>query len=246
MKKLLVKKRSHHSSPLKFDLKMKLSALFFFVVFFTLHANTSYSQKAKISLNLNNVTVGELIDEIESSSEFRFAYKIKDVNLKLNVSIQVEKESIKTILKQVFSNTNTAYSIVDRQVFLLKKEETDILKNTENKSNEITIQTWQVTGSVQDNLGQPLPGANIVEKGTTNGTQSDFDGNFSINLTNKDAVLVVSCVGFITQEIPVNSQTKISIKLKEDTAALEEVVVIGYGTLKKALVTGASVQVSGD
>ncbi len=246
MKKLLVKKRSHHSSPLKFDLKMKLSALFFFVVLFTLHANTSYSQKAKISLNLNNVTVGELIDEIESSSEFRFAYKIKDVNLKRNVSIKVEKESIKTILNQVFSNTNTVYSIVDRQIFLLKKEEANVSINADNITNETTIQTWQVTGNVLDNFGQPLPGANIIEKGTTNGTQSDFDGNFKINLSNKEAVLVVSFVGFITQEIPVNSQTNLSIKLKEDTAALEEVVVIGYGTLKKALVTGASVQVSGE
>lgn len=247
MKKLLVKKRSHHSSPLKLDLKMKLSALFIFVVFFTLHANTSYSQKAKISLNLNNVTVGQLIDEIENSSEFRFVYKIKDVNLKRNVSIKVEKESINTILNQVFSTTDTAYSIVDRQVFLLKKNTEDaILKKAESANTIATVQTLEVTGIVIDEFGQPLPGANIIEKGTTNGTQSDFDGNFKLNVSSKDAILEVSFVGFVKQEVLVNGQTKLTIKLKEDTAALDEVVVIGYGTLKKALVTGASVQVSGD
>ncbi|MFL1013211.1 TonB-dependent receptor [Flavisericum labens] len=246
MKKLLDKKRSHHSSPLKLDLKMKLSALFIFVVFFTLHANTSYSQKAKISLSLNNVTVGELIDEIESSSEFRFVYKIKDVNLKRNVSIKVEKESINTILNEVFSTTDTAYNIVDRQVFLLKKSEDDSLKKAESSSTTATLQTWAVKGSVVDDLGQPLPGANILEKDTTNGTQTDFDGNFSLNVLDKNAVLVISYIGYLTQEVSVNGQPNLSVKLREDTAALDEVVVIGYGTLKKALVTGASVQVSGE
>ncbi|MFD0990064.1 TonB-dependent receptor [Mariniflexile jejuense] len=248
MKKLLNKKRSHHSPLLKFDLKMKLSALFIFVIFFTLHANTSYSQKAKISLNLNNVSVGQLIDEIESTTEFRFVYKIKDVNLNRNISISVEKESINTILTQIFQDTNTAYNIVDRQIFLLKKEESNIkkqvLENSTEKEN--TVQTWAVNGTILDSFEQPLPGANIIEKGTKNGTQSNFDGNFSINVSNKNAVLVISYVGFLTQEVQISGKNKLNIILKEDTATLEEVVLVGYGTQKKALVTGASVQVSGE
>lgn len=244
MKKLLIKKRSRHSSPLKFDLKMKLSALFIFLVLFTLHANTSYSQKAKLSLKLNNVTVGKLIDEIESASEFRFVYKIKDVNLNRQVSINVEKESIKLVLDQVFSSTLTSYNIVDRQIFLLKK--TSVSQSINEKSELITVQGIQVKGTVIDEFGQPLPGANIIEKGTTNGTQTDFDGNFLLNISNKNAVLEVSYVGFVLQEVFVNEQTILNIILKEDTAALEEVVVIGYGKLKKELVTGASVQVRGE
>jgi len=247
MKKLLNKKRSYHCPLLKFDLKMKLSALFIFVVFFTLHANTSYSQKAKISLSLNNVTVGKLIDEIESSTEFRFVYKIKDVNLQRNISIDADKASIETVLNEIFRDTN-AYNIVDRQIFLLKKT---VLKSDKqvlgtSNENDNPVQTWAVKGNIQDGFGQPLAGANVIEKGTKNGTQSDFDGNYSINVSSKNAVLVVSYVGFLSQEIAVNSQTTISIKLQEDTATLEEVVLVGYGTQKKALVTGASVQVSGD
>ena len=248
MKKLLNKKRSYHPLFLKFDLKMKLSALFIFVVFFTLQANTSYSQKAKISLNLDDVTISQLIDKIESSSEFRFVYKIKDVNLKRSISINVKKESINTVLSKVFLNTNTSYNIVDRQIFLLKSEVPNTPKEIFNETDvrEHKLQTLGVQGVIIDAYGQPLPGASILEKGTTNGAQTDFDGNFSLTVSNKNAVLVISYIGFITQEISVNGQTNLSITLQEDVASLEEVVLVGYGTQKKALVTGASVQVSGE
>lgn len=248
MKKLLNKTRSHHRALLKFDLKMKLSALLTFVVFFTLQANTSYSQKAKISLELNNVTVSQLIDKIESTTEFRFVYKIKDVNLNRSISINVEKESINTVLNQVFLKTKTSYSIVDRQIFLLKREKDEEVKQVLKSTNEkpIEIQTWAVKGTIIDAYGQPLPGASVLEKGTTNGAQTDFDGNFSLSVSDKNAILHISYLGFLSQEIPVNGQTDLSITLQEDVASLEEVVLVGYGTQKKALITGASVQVSGE
>jgi len=248
MKKLLSKERSDHHQFLKFDLKMKLTTLFTFVVFFALQANTTYSQRAKISLNLDNVTVAQLIDEIESTSEFRFVYKIKDVNLDRNISINVEMESITNILDKVFLNTNTTYNIVDRQIFLLKNENTKALKKV-SSNEDLQVKSEQertITGKVVDAQGQPLPGANILEKNTSNGTQTDFDGNFSLNVSTENAVVSVSYVGFITQEVSVKGQTKLNIVLKEDVASLEEIVLVGYGTQKKALVTGASVQVSGE
>lgn len=246
MKKLLNRKRRHHSLLLKFDLKMKLSALFIFIVFFSLHANTSYSQKANISLNLNNVTIEDLIDEIENVSEFRFLYKIKDVNIKRVVTINAERESINAILSSVFLSTNTSFNIVDRQIFLFKKDKPNIERTISPSTESVTIQTWKITGKITDDLNQPLPGANIIEKGTTNGTQTDFDGNFTLNLLNKNASLIVSYIGFITQEVSVSNKTDIAIILKEDTQSLEEIVLVGYGIQKKALVTGASVQVNGD
>ena len=203
MKKLLNKTRSHHRPLLKFNLKMKLSALLTFVVFFTLQANTSYSQKAKISLDLNNVTVSQLIDKIESTTEFRFVYKIKDVNLNRSISINVEKESINTVLNQVFLNTKTSYSIVDRQIFLLKKEKNKEVKQVLKDANkDVEVQAWTVKGLIIDAYGQPLPGASVLEKGTTNGAQTDFDGNFSLSVSNKNAILLISYVGFVSQEIP--------------------------------------------
>ncbi|WNH11503.1 TonB-dependent receptor [Thalassobellus suaedae] len=247
MKKLLNKERSHNQRLLKFDLKMKLSVLFIFVVFFTLQANNSYSQKTKVSLNLNNASVSQIIDEIESNTEFRFVYKIKDVNIKRSISINVKKESIDVVLNKMFLNTNTSYSIVDRQIFLLKNEESTTPKEVFNQSvKENKIQTFDLQGIIIDAYGQPLPGASILEKGTKNGTQTDFDGNFSLKVSDKNAILLISYIGFIPQEISVNGQTNLSVTLQEDVASLEEVVLVGYGTQKKALVTGASVQVSGE
>ncbi|WNH09509.1 SusC/RagA family TonB-linked outer membrane protein [Thalassobellus suaedae] len=247
MKKLLNKERSHNQRLLKFDLKMKLSVLFIFVVFFTLQANNSYSQKTKVSLNLNNASVSQIIDEIESNTEFRFVYKIKDVNIKRSISINVKKESIDVVLNKMFLNTNTSYSIVDRQIFLLKNEESTTAKEVFNQSvKENKIQTFDLQGIIIDAYGQPLPGASILEKGTKNGTQTDFDGNFSLKVSDKNAILLISYIGFIPQEISVNGQTNLSVTLQEDVASLEEVVLVGYGTQKKALVTGASVQVSGE
>ena len=102
-----------------------------------------------------------------------------------------------------------------------------------------------VKGTVNDDSGEPIIGASVVEKGTTNGTVTDFDGNFSINVKS-GATLVVSYIGYTTQEIAVNGQSTINVTLKEDNALLDEVVVVGYGVQKKKLVTGATVQVKGD
>src|SRR5690606_29477743 len=96
-----------------------------------------------------------------------------------------------------------------------------------------------ITGTITDNEVTPLPRASIVEKGTTNGTQTDFDGYYSLNISNENATLVISYIGFATQEIAVNGQTIISINLEESASGLDEVVVVGYGTQKKINLTGA-------
>ncbi|AXP82066.1 TonB dependent receptor [Mariniflexile rhizosphaerae] len=104
----------------------------------------------------------------------------------------------------------------------------------------------QISGAVTDSNGQPLPGANIIEKGTKNGAQSDFDGKFSLNVTNANSILVVSYIGFKTQEVALNGKTTINITLQEDAAALDEVVVVGYGTQKRSDITGSVVSVPKD
>lgn len=108
------------------------------------------------------------------------------------------------------------------------------------------IQDQTITGTVVDSGGQPLPGANILEKGTTNGTQTDFDGNFSLAISDLNAVLVVSYIGFATKEVPVDGQTNLAITLEESAAGLDEVVVVGYGTQKKGNVSGAVSSIKGE
>src|SRR5690606_34232449 len=107
-------------------------------------------------------------------------------------------------------------------------------------------QDWTVSGIVLDSEGLPLPGATIIEKGTNNGTQADFDGNFQLKTSKEDAILVVSFVGFSTKEVAIAGQSSIKVSLEIDAAALDEVVVVGYGTQKKTDVTGAISSISGE
>ena len=237
MKKLLYKTR-RRSPIFKFDLKMKLSILFVLVAFFSLKANDSYAQRAKITLNLNNVSVGQIIDEIESTTEFQFVYKIEDVDLNRIISIGVNNEKINDILNRIFINTRTTYNVNDRRVYLLRRMDTPIINPQKVEYTNPVVQEI-ISGSITDKDGNPLPGANIVEKGTTNGVTADFDGNFSINLGNANAVLVISYIGFANKEVPVNGQTALRIVLEESAAGLDEVVVVGYGTVRRKDLTGS-------
>ncbi|SDM48992.1 TonB-dependent receptor [Kriegella aquimaris] len=244
MKKLLNCKRRRYPL-LSYDLKMKLSTLFILVTFFTLQANDSYAQRAKITLNLNNVSVGQLLDEIESTTEFQFVYKIEDVDLKRIVSISVKNEGISKILNDIFENTNTTFNLNKRRIYLVGRKPSPPIKSQKVDST-IPVQQSSVNGVVTDSDGVPLPGANIIEKGTTNGVTADFDGNFFISVKDENAVLVVSYIGFSNKEVPINGQTNISVMLEESAAGLDEVVVVGYGTQKKRDVIGSMVSIKGE
>ncbi|WP_276166445.1 TonB-dependent receptor [Zobellia alginiliquefaciens] len=218
---------------LKLNLKMKISMLFMFMVLFTMQAKTSYSQVTKISLDLNNVSVERIIDEIESQTEFHFVYQIKDVDLKRVISVKAKKETVPQILNRIFAETRTTHRVVDKQIFLKERRRAKLIHD-----KKIVKQEFVITGTVTDTDGQPLPGANIVEKGTANGVTADFDGNFSLEVA-QDAIIVVSYIGFASKEIPVNGQTTVNVSLEESAAGLEEVVVVGYGSLKKGDITGS-------
>ncbi len=217
----------------KFDLKMKLTIFLAIVSLFQLKANSTYSQSTKISLDMDNVTLNNVIREIESLSEFKFLYNLNDVDLNKVVSVKTKKKRIKTILSTLFSNTNIEFEVYNKQIVLKKKNETSFVQLDTNP-----FQT-SIIGTVTDSKGNPLPGASIVEKGTTNGTQSDFDGNFSLEVTDNEAILVISYLGFTTKEVQVNDHTSLAISLEEDAANLDEVVVIGYGSIKRKDLTGS-------
>ena len=236
MKKPL-KSRGKNLYGLKLDLKMKLSLLFFMTICFVMQANSTYSQNAKVSLNIENASVEEVIDAIEEQTEFKFIFNTKSVDLNRIVTLKVSKKPIKKVLSILFANGHTIYNIEDRKILLTKGLD-QIVKTVK----PIRVQ-FQVEGTILDNNGIPLAGANIVEKGTTNGITADFDGNFTIALANENAVLIVSYIGFTTKEVPVNGQANIKVSLEENASALEEVIVVGFGTQKKANVTGATTKV---
>tara|TARA_R110002049_G_scaffold155414_1_gene320259 strand:- start:3248 stop:6838 length:3591 start_codon:yes stop_codon:yes gene_type:complete len=240
MKKLLILKRSSGSFS-KLSLKMKLSTLIILATFFSLQANTSYSQRTKITLNLNNVSIKAVLDQIENNTDFRFVYKIKDVNLTRKVSVNVQNQLVTRVIKDIFQYSETSWDIIDQQIFLVKRE----IQGTgdmDNRSGTYNIQQVEISGSITDQEGTPLPGASIVEKGTTNGTQSDFDGNFNIILSDKNATLIVSYLGFFTREITVNGQTNLMITLLESSDSLDEVVVTALGIKREKKGLGYAVQ----
>lgn len=222
---------------LKIDLRMKLSLFFFFFIMLTMHANSTYSQKTKVSLDMDNATISEIIDEIEANTEFKFLFNTKAVDLNRRISLKIKKEHIDEVLKKIFLNTKTSFEIKDRKI-LLKVAQPNEKRTLKQSANTDPVQQL-VSGKITDKEGRPLLGASIVIEGSSIGTTTDFDGYYTLNITDDTAVLVVSYLGFVTKRVPVNGQDLIDVELTEDTSVLEDVIVVGYGSQSKARVTGS-------
>lgn len=211
----------------KIDLKVKLTTLLLLVAIFNVKAG-SYAQ-TKVSLDLNNTTVEKIIETIEQQTDFRFIYKLSDIDLDRVTSIRVKDKTIDVVLNKLFKGTAINFRVRDTQVILKKA----IPLNLEKASFQQVIQ-----GKVVDENGLPLPGASIVEENTNNSASTDNDGNFSISVSGPDAVLVISFMGYQNKKISA-SQNNVTVQLAPDVNELEEVVVVGYGSTTKKDVTGA-------
>lgn len=219
---------------------MRIFLLFIGIGLSSIYANPSYAQ-TKISIEADDITYEELFGRIQNKSEYIFFYKDNILDSKRKISLSVQEVELPTILNQVFTDTDLGYSIDDRQVVISKKAQT-----IQPELLPANPQDFTISGTVKDQNGVPLAGASIVESGTTNGTQSDFDGNYSLTLTDGDATIIVSYIGFGTKNISVDNRNTIAIVLEESAAGLEEVIVVGYGTQKKREVTGAISSISAD
>ncbi|MDO5972356.1 TonB-dependent receptor [Flavivirga aquimarina] len=220
---------------------MKTFILLLCTTVFSFNVENSFSQE-QITIDTDKlVSVDEVFYIIQDQTKYRFLYP---QDLFANApKVQLKKGTIKIskLLNQSFSGSNVNFELSKDDTIIIKEKSTpSILPPVDNKK----AQGFQVSGSILDDNGQALTGANIIEKGTTNGTLTDFDGNFSINVSNGSAILVISYIGFLTQEIAINNQSKLTINLKEDAADLGEIVVIGYGSVRKSDLTGAVSSVS--
>lgn len=223
--------------PLKFDLKMKLSLFLFLLVLLNTQAST-YSQQKKISLTLKEVSVEQVLSKIESLSEFNFLYNDNEVKFDRIVTIDVRNERISNILQKLFVGTNITYDVIDKQI-VLKASAFKSIEKSKTLTKKTLTQVGEITGQVTDENGLPLPGASIIVKGTTTGATTDHDGKFSLKIADDSTILVVSYVGFGTKEIVINGQTVINVKLIAEASNLNEIVVIGYGKVKRSDLTGA-------
>ena len=192
------------------------------------------SQEARISLEMKNTTVEKVLDEIEAKSDYSFLYNHTLINVDRRVSIDVDAKDIESVLHTLFDGTDVVYTIRDNQIILSRKES----NRAGNRPTQEPQQRKMVSGTVVDASGVPVIGANIYEKGTTNGTITDMDGRFSLEVS-PNSTLEISYIGYTNQTIKVGTQTNFNITLSEDSKALEEVVVVGYGTQKKVNLTGA-------
>jgi TonB-linked SusC/RagA family outer membrane protein len=216
--------------------KMKLTLLFFFLALLNSIAANSYSQSMRLTLKVENVRIEDLLNRIEDQSKFRFFYT-DEVNLEKRVTIDSSDETIDNLLNKIFLNTGIQYEITDRQI---------ILKNM-TYSTEFSIQEKKsVSGKVTDSSGSPLPGVSVVIKGTTNGTTTDADGNYSMVSLPSDVTLIFSFVGMKSQEISIGGKKTINVIMEEETIGIEEVVAVGYGTQKKVNLTGAVSTINAD
>lgn len=195
--------------------------------------STAFSQ---ITLALRNRPIREVIKEIEKVSDYRFFYNDDLPGLNTLVSIDTKDAAIEFVMRQISQNTGIRYVL---------KENKQIVLSLSAQTNQRQQEERIVTGIITDSQNEPIPGVSVVQKGTTNGTVTDWEGKFSLEV-GANTILQVSFVGYRTKEILVRNETHFSIELDEDKIALEEIVVIGYGTAKRKDITGSVASVSAD
>jgi TonB-linked SusC/RagA family outer membrane protein len=218
----------------------RIMRLTFFIVLIGLlkvSAN-AYSQQTRLSMRLNQVTLKEAFREIEDCSNFVFFYNAEQIRLDQKVSLNVENRNIDYILTELFRDKNITYQVIDRRIVLYPKEGIT--------APVASQQSKPVKGKVTNQAGEPVPGASVVVKGTMAGTVTDENGNYTLQEVSPNITLIFSFIGMRTQEVPLNGRTTVDVTLAEETYGLEEVVAIGYGTQKKATVTGSIATVKGE
>ncbi len=253
----------------KLILVMKLTAFIFTIV--CLHVSaTGFSQK--IAMSVKNKPLAAVFSVIEQQSGYKFFYDNKLVKKANKVTADFRGNAIKDVMDEVMKGQQLTYSIIDKTIVIKKKAEPrkelqqgmnperidtkdlnygitmpDLERRLAgvvlNKPNEATSLDLTVRGKVLDEKGVGLPGVSIVMKGTQRGTTADADGVFQLEVPDGNAVLIFSFVGFVSREVTVGSQAVLDVTLQVDNRSLEEIVVVGYGTVKKSDLTGSLSQV---
>lgn len=188
-----------------------------------------------IAMKMSNVTVKQAMDELEKKSGYSFVFSSQDLDTQKRISVSADNDDVRTVIQQILDGQNVTYDIQGKNIV--------VRKITQQKAPTGKLKT--ITGTIIDPQGVPVIGANIVVKGTTNGTISDMDGKFTLEVP-EDGVLQISYIGFENQTIRPTGGGNLTITLKEDSEALDEVVVIGYGTTSKRKTTAAITSVNAE
>lgn len=209
---------------------MRISLTLLFLVVLQLSAENSYAQRVRIAISMSNVSVEQVLNKIEETSDYVFLYNDETIQKSRIVSVRSKSGKITDILDDIFKGTDISYTVIDKQIILSKS----------NKVNQ-TAKAIQIKGTVKDALGEPLIGVSVLVKGTSNGTVTDLDGRFSLNVSVGD-ILEFSYVGYAAQSVTVKNATPLDIVLSEDAQALDEVVVTALGIKREAKALTYNVQ----
>lgn len=193
-----------------------------------LFASHNSLQDTRITLHLQDVSLKQVFNEIEDQSGYSFLLRNNDVNVEQNVSIHVENKSIKDILDILFENKNVTYDVKEKKI--------SVYRSTDSFAQ--VKKTRRISGIVRDSHNEPIAGASVSVLQTTNGTVTDMDGHFTLDVP-EGSTLQISFIGYKSQNVAVGNRSVLNIALQEDTQALDEVVVVGFGTQKKVNLTGS-------
>ncbi len=235
---------------------MKIHSILICITLTILFSFNVYSQK--ISISLDKVTLQMAIKEIEKKSKYHFFYNNSLIDISKKVSFKANKQKVSKILNGLFSKTNVDFRIYKNQIVLFPKSvntSEQVFKNVLDYIEEKSIDQPQedaikknrllqnyIKGYVTGENNFPLPGVNVLVKGTQKGGLTNFDGNYEVE-ANPGDILVFSYIGFVTKEIVVTTNN-INVTLKEDVNTLEQVIVTGYGVQRKSRLTGAVLNVN--
>ena len=220
--------------------KLTMYAIVINCLFFSnLLATGSNAQKVqsvkdvRVSLQFKGAEVKDVFRAIERQTAFSFSYKEEDLKNNLKVNARYRRSSVADILMDLSKKSGLKFKQINEYIHVVRMTQ----QRTEERL-EIVIQTRNVSGKVTDEEGEGLPGVNVIEKASGNGTVTDIDGEFSLNV-NEGVILVFSSVGYQSQEIEIDNRSVIDVKMTEDITQLQELVVTGYGSQVKRDVTGA-------
>lgn len=223
---------------------MKLSALLLFITVLHVTAENSYSQDAKVSLSAKSTRIYDLLNEIEKQTNYLFFYSPKEIDIDAPVTLVAKSQKVSDVLSEIFEGSDISFKMVNNHIVLTKKNTINQLFTPVDVEK---FQSQKVTGNVTDAAtGEPIIGANVIVEGTTLGTVTDVNGNFTLELPKADATIIVSFLGYVTEKVTAGGQSQINIKLVEDITKLEEVVVVGYGTQKARDIIGSVASIKSD
>ena len=231
--------------PKSFEIKqllrtMKITLFLLLFVTFQAYCGNSYSQNAKVSIPDSQLRVGQILSQIESQTDYLFVYNKKSVDVRRTVNVDAKNKAVAELLDEIFAGTNIRYVMEGKNIVLTKRGES--IENVAGTQQERVT----VKGVVTDSKGEPIIGANVLEKGTTNGIITNLDGEFTLNAP-ANATLVISYIGYEPINVTLNGRTSLKIQMKEEALALETVVVTAMGIKKKeASLTYSTQQVGGD